>query len=736
MVDPSPAERPPRIRRNLIIAALLTLGALALCLVPRPRLDNSIGAMLVDDSPRAATYAAFQGRFGADEVVIVQFTAPAKHADRFFQRLARFEARMAAYPEVERTLGPASAYEDEFDLLLDPDMGGMGELPRLAKRFDGPLNRALGLITLPADGPADGPAAQLDAADGQYQGRVYAFIRPGPPEERAGLRAELPGLYRSGAHVAGPPILNIVLDFVSTEVQIITLPLLVAVCVIIMLGLTRSVRQTIAALAPVGLGVGATMGLLSLTGHSTDIVVNIAQPLIFVLLPASGLHVIVAWQDARRLGLDRHSAPWIAAREKGRACALALGTTALGFTSLVWSDMPAIRAFGAVSALGLGLGLPLVLWVLPALLQLLGGGPGPAGRQVLGGIAAATVSHAIRARWLWPLAALLITAGGLWTMTALPISTGGVHYFEDDARIRTDYEALEAAGVGLSSVELILDFDRAPDETILETVHRVGEAAEALDGVQQAVGLPLFLREVQWRANGQDMLPAGSLLAEALGADAAAGFVDGRGLRLSLLIDHLDATELDALHGELRRLVAETAPAAKLTLTGHHELVVHAQASLVDTLMWSLLTTALLIELIILVALRSFALTAAALLPMLAPVALNFGLMWALDIPLDLGTCMVGAIALGIAVDDALHFMIAWRKGPALACARSTGRALVLTTVVISAGFLSLMTADFAPTARFGLLTGVAMASALLADLLVLPPILQRLAPWKGEPAG
>lgn len=711
-------------RRNLILAAGLGLAGLALCLVPRPALDNSIGAMLVDDSPRAARYAEFQGRFGADEVVVFQLAGD--DAERVLSATVELERALGADPEIVSTLGPATAYEAEVDLLLDPDMGGFDELPRLIERFGDPLNTALGLVALADDGPA--------------HGRIYAFMRPGPPEVREGLRQLVAGLHTQSdlaVHVAGPPILNLALDDASQQVERTALPLLVGVCVLIMVGLTRSVRQTIAALVPVGLGVGATMGLLSLTGHSTDIVVNIAQPLIFVLLLASGLHVIVAWQDARRGGVDRHAAPWVAARQKARACTLALGTTALGFASLVWSDMPAIRAFGVVSALGLFLGLPLVLWVLPALLQVLGGDPrtvdARAGQPPLGRLAAGCVEHALKASWLWPLVALAVTAGGLWATTALPISTGGVHYFDDDARIRADYEALAADGVGLSSVEVVLDFAGPPDARTIGQAQAFGAAAEALDGVRRAVGLPLFLRAAQWRASGLDALPTGPVLKEALDADELQGFVDGGGLRLSLLIDHLDAPELDALHAALRAVAAEAAPQARLTLTGHHELVVQAQASLVDTLMWSLLTTALLIELIILIALRSFALAAAALLPMLAPVALNFGLMWALDIPLDLGTCMTGAIALGIAVDDALHFMIAWRKGPARACALSTGRALILTSVVIAAGFASLLTADFAPTARFGLLSALAMASALLADLLVLPPLLQRLAPWRGE---
>jgi predicted RND superfamily exporter protein len=136
-----------------------------------------------------------------------------------------------------------------------------------------------------------------------------------------------------------------------------------------------------------------------------------------------------------------------------------------------------------------------------------------------------------------------------------------------------------------------------------------------------------------------------------------------------------------------------------------------------------------LIELIIVVALRSPRLALAALVPITLPVSLNFALMWALDIPLDLGTCMTGAIAIGIAVDDALHFMVAWNHEPPMVTARGTGRAMVLTSVVIAAGFASLMSADFAPAARFGFLSATAMATALLADLLVLPAFLKRLVP-------
>jgi predicted RND superfamily exporter protein len=122
-------------------------------------------------------------------------------------------------------------------------------------------------------------------------------------------------------------------------------------------------------------------------------------------------------------------------------------------------------------------------------------------------------------------------------------------------------------------------------------------------------------------------------------------------------------------------------------------------------------------------ALRDLRLAAAALLPNAAPIAVNFVVMMALDIPLDVGTCMTAAVALGIAVDDTLHVLMAW-QADARTVARSTGRALVWTTAIIGAGFLTLLGADFGPTRNFGLLCATAMLTAVIADLVLLPALL------------
>ncbi|MCA9537486.1 MAG: MMPL family transporter [Myxococcales bacterium] len=568
--------------------------------------------------------------------------------------------------------------------------------------------------------------------------RVFAFCHGSTVEARTGMaqrveafRGEVAAI-GGAVRAAGHPLLNLEMDHASRDIERTSLPLLVGVCVGLLLLSTRSVRLTIAALLPVGLGVLATEGLLTLVGRSTDIIVNIAKPLLFVVLLASALHIVVAFQDARRDGRSPGEAAEEAAREKGRACLFALCTTALGFASLAFSDMRPVRTFGLLTAAGLTLGVPLVLAVLPMVLRFIGGPARVEGGQLLGRVAAALVGHGLNQRWRYPALAAALIAGGAVALWALPVSPGGVHYFGPDMRVRAEHEAIAASGLGLSSVEMVLT---APSPEVmpeaLDAIDAFARAAEALPGARKAMGAPLLLREATSRVTGTDGLPPIAERAAALADPALRGFVSGGSLRLSLLIDHLDAKALDRLHAALRARFEQTLGRRgfALELTGHHALLVGAQAALVDTLLWSLLSTALLIELLVVLALRSVRRALAVALPTLVPVFLNFILMWLLGVPLDLGTSMTGAIAIGIAVDDALHFTIAWGRESPLQTARGTGRALVMTSVVICAGFLSLLPAPFTPTAHFGLLCAAAMVSALAADLLVLPPLLARLAP-------
>jgi len=124
------------------------------------------------------------------------------------------------------------------------------------------------------------------------------------------------------------------------------------------------------------------------------------------------------------------------------------------------------------------------------------------------------------------------------------------------------------------------------------------------------------------------------------------------------------------------------------------------------------------------------------MIPNLLPIALALGLMGALAMPLDTFTLLIGSIALGLAVDDTIHFMHNYRRyleqtGDSREAIRHTldtaGRAMLLTTLVLSTGFLIFTLSSMNNIFNFGILTAFAIAMALVADFLLAPALMHLL---------
>ncbi len=743
---------PPRAALLGAGLPLVVVGLLA-ALAPRPRLDNRPTVWFPSSDPSLARWRGLVADFGGDEVVcLVVEGGDALGALRLAADLGQ---ALAADPAVAAVTGPGTAFAREAEVLLDPDLGGLDNLRFVGFAFDGPLNRALRLW-------------ERDPA----RASLYCGLRPGEAAERAALVARLePFRARAAAEgrrllVAGHPVLNLALDEAARDVERQAMPLLVGTCVVVLVLALGSPRRAAALLAPVGLGVLATDGLLGLAGGTSNLIVAIVKPLLFVLWLAAGFHVVVAYGHARAEGL----APWPAARrarsEKLWPTVLAALTTAIGMGSLVASDVAPIRAFGQHAAACVLLGLPLVLGTLPVALALLdpradAGDPAdPArvtsaprsapARDPLGRACVALVrsGHAHPAAWLVGCAAL--GACGLGGALSLRPQPHALDYFRPEHPMRRDHDALVRGGTPLASIEALVTLP-APlgeDPAALARLDAFAREAAGVPGVRAVVGPPLLLREASHRTARVDALPADLLVPDILRRQAAAfaGFLaeGGRRVRLSLACDEVDPAAYDAACAALEAAFARAFPgpeppgdpaAARLELTGSYGLLLSTQRALLGTLRDSLLGTALLMQVVLVLVLRSVRLGLAALPPNAVPVAAIFAVMWAAGLPLDVGTSMTAAIALGIAVDGTLHFLHAWRAGDLDGTARTTGRAVVLTALVVGLGFLALTGSEFGPTRHFGLLCAVAMAAALVGDLLVLPATLRALGgPGAGAP--
>ena len=144
----------------------------------------------------------------------------------------------------------------------------------------------------------------------------------------------------------------------------------------------------------------------------------------------------------------------------------------------------------------------------------------------------------------------------------------------------------------------------------------------------------------------------------------------------------------------------------------------------------------------LLVLFRSFKIALIALLTNLFPIAVVLGIMGWLGMPLDMMTMTIAAISLGIAVDDTIHYIHRFKSEfqkdrkylPTMhRCHGTIGHAMYYTSVTIIIGFSILALSNFVPSIYFGLLTGLAMLIALLADLTFLSVVLILVKPFGKE---
>jgi hypothetical protein len=146
----------------------------------------------------------------------------------------------------------------------------------------------------------------------------------------------------------------------------------------------------------------------------------------------------------------------------------------------------------------------------------------------------------------------------------------------------------------------------------------------------------------------------------------------------------------------------------------------------------------LAIMLMFVVSFRSFMLAVIAIIPNLVAAILVLGLMGWMKIPLDIMTITIAAIVIGIAVDDAIHYVHRFKKEfrsdcsywtSVKRCHESIGLAMYYTSIIITLGFTILALSNFKPTIYFGLLTGFSMLVAMIANLTLLPILIVWLKP-------
>ncbi|MGE0708536.1 MAG: RND family transporter [Planctomycetota bacterium] len=743
------------------LLVLLVLGVVLGSGVRHLEFDPSAEKVFPRGHPAVADYQAFREAFGADEAIFVAFEVP--QGRTVFEREALSMARRISQEAgeiegIERAVSLADCPVLRLTPLgprlvpgLPPDIATASDAD--LERFQGQIlktplvervlvsrdHRSASAVLRLKRFPDGGEGARENARVVRQLQDVVEAERRRSPEVRFFL--------------AGSPLIKSkIMDAILGDLKTFTGPLTLIALVVAWLVL-RSAAGVVLTLAVLGLSIDLTLGTMGHLGMPLDPMTSLVPTLILVIGVADSLHLLVEQRaQAARLGPGASGAETVreAATHVFVPCLLTSLTTMIGFASLVTSPIPPIARFGGAAAVAAGVAFLVTMILIPAAGALLPAPtPAAAVRDRASGLARLVLAR--------PWAALMIAVGislaiGLGAVR-LRADTDFLSFFPEDDDLVRSARAIQDRFVGVAPCEIVVAGPPgcSRDPATLRAVLALERGVEGLELVDLAFSAADVVAKAQGLISGHELIP--HTRAEVERIEQLLRQVAGRELQLEQLIappggSHPDEEWLrvtvrartagSARFGELVALVREIEAKQLRPLglsarpTGTSVVFSESAATIVQGQIQSFFFAYLLITAVLTVALRSLRLGLLSILPNIGPVAALLGTMGYLGIPFNSFNSMVASIALGIAVDDTIHLLSGFQRSAATRPLRAAvyetlareGTALISTSAVLFCGFCVLVFGTFGPTREFGLLTAVAIAVALLGDLLLLPALL------------
>jgi len=738
-------EKPWRYYLSLVFLVLFSL--LPPALLPGLDIDNAPKVYFPDDEPAVLLEEKLRAEFPNDQVYILLFEGLALFSDDILNAYHKLARTLEKNPLVDKVYGVTTqdhiaGSEDGF--LIEPVINTreLAKTTAVERQQRAVADRFAKKALVSHDGSAISMIVAPITLDNSLQ-RLQLERNILAAVEKAHLGNHLTA--RTGF---------IPLDIAELRSMLrdnmIFIPSTVAIGLFLIWWLFRRWMAVILGGISIGVVVNSTISLYVLAGQPFTLISSMVPPLLSALTVAALVHLYNALHYAAQRGMSGQARIQHALGEIRRPALFTALTTAAGLLSLATSPIPAIRTFGLVSAVGVLLIYLVVVVILPPIITVWDTAPWSrtgAGLRLMDIVVRPLYRTGMRYPvWVLGLTAIVLAAGApaLWNVK---VETNLQEFFAADHPTRRDTSHFEAKMAGTGSLDVIFETrerDGLKKPEYLAFIRSFQSWAEELPEVDKTVSAADFIEEMHWGFNAEDpafrTIPDDpQLISQYLfiyDGDDLFDFVDPefRISHVSMSINAHPANEITATMDKLRGYMNEHAPPGlQWEIAGYSRLFADMEELLVKGQVYSLWGALILIFLLMLILWRSLGSALLCMIPNISPILIIFIVMGLFGLWLDMATAMIASVAVGIAVDDTIHIYHGYisRKNagvrPVLALARTysqAGRAVVTTTIILSAQFMILILSLFQPTAHFGLLTSIGLWAALVFDLLLLPAII------------
>ncbi len=464
---------------------------------------------------------------------------------------------------------------------------------------------------------------------------------------------------------------------------------------------------------------------------------------------ADAMHLLWIYTMARKKGMNNHDSIHYSVKKNFLAIFLTSVTTSIGFASLGISAVVPIQTLGIATASAAVLAFLLTILFVPAFLAILNPKiKADTNIQEANNHPIAvwyTQFLAKNAKYILLFSTLVFIALGIGIFKA-NVDSNTVKYFKEDFPFRVAVNEMQDKLTGPMSYEVVVDSkakDGIKDPKFLHTVEQfyselyakypdVRHISSLMDIVKTFNGIMAGSKSIP---NNQDLI-AQYLLLYSLSLPQGMEIndkmdIDERLLRVSVSVNLVETSKDLEQTAWIKNWWEKTPYSA--VVNGQTVMFAHMQHDVTATLINSITLAVVSISLVMLLIFRNWRMLPIFIVPNILPIALVVGVMGWLHIDIDMGVAIAGAIIIGVAVDDTIHFMVKYiearKRGDNLEEAMKyvlsyAGSSIIFTTFVLSIAFLVFVFSNFNPNYHFGIVTASALVIAVLVDLVALPALL------------
>jgi predicted RND superfamily exporter protein len=427
-------------------------------------------------------------------------------------------------------------------------------------------------------------------------------------------------------------------------------------------------------------------------------------------------------------------------------------TTAASLSSFSISDIQPVANLGVFASLGVMLALVLTLVFLPVMLAILpikAKKDATATHGMLDDLTIAIADISIKYRRSIAISALLLIVGSVVMASQMQFSHNPLHWFKKDNTVRINTEIIDHELKGSISIEVVLDTHKENgvyDPVFLNALDSASKEIYTFRGenyfIGKIVNVADVLKEIHMALHENDkafyvipqdpdLIAQEFLLFENSGSDDLEEIVDSQfsKTRLSIKAPWVDSIEYVELIKQLDTLLAQKfGDEVTISVTGTLPILATTITKSIESSIESYAIAFIVIGLLMVLLIGNIKLGLLSMLPNLTPIMFGVAFMVVFDLPLDMFTILIGAIAIGMVVDDTIHYMHNFKRYYLIhnsvdeairLTLQSTGRAIFITSIVLSSGFFVFMFASMTNLFNFGLITGVTVLMAMVTNLLL-----------------